>query len=171
MIKDDWHTVGGHLFSFDLYATSTVLFSYALPVTQHKSPKLDIDEWTYQKWSSIAARVVVDSIPYVHSGSLISGNVPRKDSLRGQLVVTLPAGVHTVALEWKSLYEDSSVAWMTLNQIDDGFAGGDNLLIFINRENTKPSIWIPDYFSLPITGEEDEKLSISVSKNECIFSI
>jgi len=39
-----WHTVGDKILKFELESTTTVLFSYGLPVTQMSSPTLD--EWT-----------------------------------------------------------------------------------------------------------------------------
>lgn len=57
-----WQTVGKHSLTFNMDQSASVLFSYALPVSQASHPTFD--SWTYNLWSSIEARLVVDSIPY-----------------------------------------------------------------------------------------------------------
>jgi hypothetical protein len=57
-----WQTVGNHSLTFHLPSTAIVLFSYALPASQHSNP--NFDSWTYERWTSIGARLVVDSVPY-----------------------------------------------------------------------------------------------------------
>lgn len=57
-----WATVGNHSLTFSLHTPAVVLFTYSLPVTQHGHP--NFDSWTYERWNSIAARLVVDSVPY-----------------------------------------------------------------------------------------------------------
>lgn len=63
VVKDKkWATVGGKTMAFHLVSEAVVLFTYALPVSQHGNP--NFDSWTYERWSAIDARLVVDSVPY-----------------------------------------------------------------------------------------------------------
>lgn len=58
-----WATVGNQsTVTFHLSAPAVVFFTYSLPVTQHSNP--NFDSWTYERWNSIAARLVVDNVPY-----------------------------------------------------------------------------------------------------------
>lgn len=41
--------------------------------------------------------------------------------LRGQLVLTLAAGSHTAALQWKADGQDGTVPWYVLNGIGGSF--------------------------------------------------
>ena len=82
-----WNTVGDSILSFHLHAPAAVLFSYGLPITQHEHPTFD--KWSYERWSSIAARLVVDGHPYRTSASSTDGTVHKVVGQRGQLMLEL----------------------------------------------------------------------------------
>jgi hypothetical protein len=150
-----WHTVGDSVLSFHLHAPSSVLLSYGLPVTQHDHPTFD--KWSYERWSSIAARLVVDGHPYQPSASSSDGAVHKVSSQRGQLVLELPAGTHTATLQWAAFYDESAVSWTTIHQQYGGFVGGSELLVLVNAANNKPRLFLPDVESIA----EDTEMMIS----------
>jgi len=153
-----WHTVGDKILPFTLESATTVLFSYGLPVTQMSSPTLD--EWTFERWAEIGARLVVDGVPYTHSGTSLEGNSAIYDEMRGRLVLELPAGDHTVSLQWKILNDADAVPWTTLNRAVDGYQGAEELLVLVNHQTSSPEIILPDQRLLP-TSKEDEDFTIS----------
>ena len=57
-----WATVGNSTMTFKLAQPAVVLFTYALPTSQHTNP--NFDGWTYERWNAIGARLVIDSVPY-----------------------------------------------------------------------------------------------------------
>ncbi|GMI28951.1 hypothetical protein TrCOL_g5273, partial [Triparma columacea] len=137
-----WHTVSDKVMSFTLYEPTTVLFSYGLPVTQMGNPTLD--DWTYERWAEIGARLVVDSIPYVHSASSVDGTSQAYDEMRGSLVLALPAGSHTVALQWRVFKDDDAVSWTSLNRVTLGYQGGEELLMLVNHHSNEPTLVVPE---------------------------
>ena len=139
-----WHTVGDAMLSFDLHAPASILLSYGLPATQHQSPRLGsaLSEWTYERWSSIATRVVVDGIAYTHAAGASLGAVRRTVEQRGQLVLNLPAGTHTAVLQWASFFDENGVSWTTIGEGYGGFEGGPELLVLINAQNNEPRLYV-----------------------------
>ncbi|CAM9116380.1 unnamed protein product, partial [Choristocarpus tenellus] len=70
--REEWQTVGGKILQFTLSSQSTVLITYGLPVTQYGHPSLD--SWSWERWSSVAARLLVDGVPYRDSGTKKDGS-------------------------------------------------------------------------------------------------
>jgi hypothetical protein len=164
VLGDDlWHTVGDNSRTFQLIKESAVSFTYSLPVSQKGNPNFDSNVWA--QLSDVQARLVVDNVAYLYSSSSVSGSSRSLDTLFGSLSLTLPAGTHSIVLQWKS----HDCNWMTLNQIEDGFLQSDQMLMMITSENSEPTITstsssfngAEDTF-LPITGLQvgdiDEKL-------------
>ena len=56
-----------------------------------------------------------------HSASQRDGSERTIGELRGLLVVTLAAGSHTAALQWKAEHTDGSVPWYVLNGVGGFF--------------------------------------------------
>ncbi len=130
-----WSVVNNNTMQFTLIKQSAVLFTYGLPITQNENPNLDSFSWN--ELSKIEARLVIDGISYTSgSGSAMTITSRRMDSLFGQLALILPAGTHTVYLQWRS----ETVQWRTLNELSDGYAHGARLLTYITSENAQPSI-------------------------------
>lgn len=115
-----------------------------------------------ERWAEIGARLLVDSIAYTHSGNSLEGNSAVYDEMRGQLVLELPAGSHTVALQWRILddFNNNAVPWTTLNRVVDGYQGADELLVLVNHQTSSPTIMIPDYNTLA-TAYEDTEFTIA----------
>ncbi|CAM9734048.1 unnamed protein product [Scytosiphon promiscuus] len=159
VLKDpfnEWHTVGGRQLEFYLHGPATVLFTYGLPVTQYGHPTFD--SWSWERWSSIQARLLVDGVPYRHSASQLDGSERIVGELRGLLAVSLAAGSHTAALQWKAESVDGSIPWYVLNGVGGFFQGGEELLVLVNAENNQPKVILP---SGPFTVNEDEHIFIS----------
>ena len=148
-VDDDlWHGVS-HL-AFDLTTEASVLFTYALPVTQHGNPHLGIDSWTYERWATLQTRMLVDGTPFRHGAAAVDGNVDKLDTARGTLVVELAAGSHTAVLQWRT--PDSArrgetgtdpsdhSSWTTLSSMYDGYVGADELIAVVNSEPQRPVI-------------------------------
>eukprot|EP01042_Synura_sphagnicola_P003668 gene3668-4578_t len=138
--------------TFSLFKESAVLFTYSLPVTQLGNPNLDANSWA--ELSNLETRLVVDTVSYIYSGSTISGLSRTMDTARGELALILPAGYHTVALQWKSL----TVNWTSLNNLNDGYVEGEQLLGFILAQDYAPTV---SASPANYTGTENEPLSIS----------
>lgn len=62
-------------------------------------------------------RLVVDGRPYRHTSAASDGNLRKTVQHRGQLVLELAAGSHTVVLQWASFYDEAGVSWTTINQV------------------------------------------------------
>ncbi|CAN0054030.1 unnamed protein product, partial [Heterosigma akashiwo] len=138
-----WAAVGGASLQFHLHARARVLFTYALPVTQHGNP--NFDQWTWERWSTVASRLVVDGAAYRSSGAEASGTVRARATLRGQLALTLAAGTHTAALQWQAGGgADRAADWVVLNALRDGFSGAETLLVLVNALNNAPVLAVPD---------------------------
>ncbi|CAM9343751.1 unnamed protein product, partial [Hapterophycus canaliculatus] len=166
VLKDpfnEWHTVGGRQLDFSLHGLATVLFTYGLPVTQYGHPTFD--SWSWERWSSIQARLVVDGVPYRHSASQLDGSEQSVGELRGLLAVSLAAGSHTAVLQWKAESTNGSVPWYALNGIGGFFQAScectsklKTLLVLVNAMNNQPEVVLP---SGPFTVNEDEEIAIS----------
>ena len=136
-----WHTVGDSVLSFHLHAPAAVLLSYGLPVTQHEHPTFD--KWSFERWSSIAARLVVDGHPYRSSASSTDGAVHKVSSQRGQLVLELPAGTHTACAavgrllrrKCRVVDNNSPAVWWVCREPE--------LLVLVNAANNKPRLFVP----------------------------
>ena len=68
------------------------------------------------------------SLPFI-IGSMQKGSSRTLADTMGNLALVLPAGVHTVALQWRSLVP--GVDWQTLAGLADGYSTGEVTL----REN------------------------------------
>ena len=77
------------------------------------------------------------------------------DDAFGNLVLSLPAGTHTVSLQWKA---DGQSQWVTLNRISNGFQQGENLMVIVSSENANPTIY---FDSSSLVGAEDTSLKIT----------
>ncbi|GMI23781.1 hypothetical protein TeGR_g4408, partial [Tetraparma gracilis] len=152
-----WHAVSDKVLTFSLPAPATVLFSYGLPVTQMGSPTLD--GWTYQRWSEIGARLLVDARPYASSGSSQDGVTDTFDELKGQLMLSLAAGTHTAILQWRVLEADDAVTWTTLNRVVEGYQGAEELLVLVNQQSSEPQVVLPAANAVP-EFEEDTAAAI-----------
>ena len=74
---------------------------------------------------------VVDGVPYRQSGSHVNPLASLERSarqLRGHLVVTLPAGNHTVKLQWRK-WGTYVRAWQSRPDAEDGFVAGRELSV------------------------------------------
>ncbi len=79
----------------------------------------------------LGARVVVDGVPYRQSGSHVNPLASLERSarqLRGHLVVQLPAGNHTVKLQWRK-WGSYVRAWQSRPDSEDGFVAGRELSV------------------------------------------
>lgn len=63
-----------------------------------------------------------------------------------------------MSLQWRSAYDNKTVSWMDLNTIDDGFLGGEDLLVLVNMEHNTPTFVIDN--STSVTGPEDQPLEL-----------
>ncbi|CAM9173657.1 unnamed protein product [Ascophyllum nodosum] len=154
---DKWQTVGGKQLDFYLHGPATVLFTYGLPVTQYGHPSFD--SWSWERWSLVQARLLIDGVPYRHSASQLDGSERTVGELRGLLAISLAGGSHTAAIQWKSESTEDSVPWYVLNKIAKWvFRGGEELLVLVNAENTHPQVIFPPGI---YTVEEDDRLVIS----------
>ncbi|RYH31690.1 hypothetical protein EON65_02100 [archaeon] len=149
--SDNWVTVADSAVNLHLTKESAVLISYALPVTQYENPNLDANVWS--SLTQVDSRLVIDSIAYTFEGSTVATTARRYDDMFGQLALTLPAGTHFIALQWRS----EKVRWIDLNNINGGFAHGSKLLTFVSSENAQPIITAPDV----LYGTEDVVLTIT----------
>eukprot|EP01032_Pedospumella_encystans_P014576 gene14576-16731_t len=152
--NNDWANVNNaaSTLTFTLVKESAVLFTYALPVTQHENPNFDSNVWS--PLSTVDARLVVDDTAYSFQGGDTLALESREfNELFGSLPLILPAGSHSVSLQWRS----NGFRWTTLNDIDSGFAHSDILLMFITSENAQPTITRPEV----VYGVEDVLLVIS----------
>ncbi|CAM9092051.1 unnamed protein product, partial [Ectocarpus fasciculatus] len=157
-LKSDgvWETVAGSEQSITLIKESAILVSYALPVTQYGNPNLDATTWT--PLTDLEARVLVDGVAYRYSGSTIAGSSRAIDDAFGNLVLILPAGTHTISLQWKADGAPGKSQWVTLNRISNGFQQGDNLMVIISSENAQPTIYLD---SSTLMGAEDTPVEIT----------
>lgn len=87
--------------------------------------------------------MVIDSNPYVHSGSAVDGSSETFNELKGQLVVDLAAGSHTAVLQWRVLADEKAVPWTTLNRVTLGYQGGEELLMLVNHQSNEPTLVTP----------------------------
>lgn len=63
----------------------------------------------------------ITCLPLRHSASQRDGSEQTVGELRGLLAVSLAAGSHTAALQWKAESADGSVPWYVLNGIGGFF--------------------------------------------------
>jgi hypothetical protein len=131
-----WKQVEGVL-TVDLYKESAVLFKYSLPVTQRSHPQVDSNRWSHLP--NMLARLVIDGLAYSQSTGVMGGSSKSFDSLFGDLALVLPAGKHSVSLEWQS----ESVDWQSIAPLDTSLIGSPNLLAIVSAENAKPAITVP----------------------------
>ena len=124
-----WTNIGDNTLSFYLARESAVLFTYSLPMSQYENPAYDANVWNPE--SQLAVRLLIDNIPYSYIGSQVSANARYIDSTFGSIGLLMIAGSHTVSLQWK--YKGSK--WVTLNDINGGFAHGDKLLAYVSSAN------------------------------------
>ncbi|GMI41275.1 hypothetical protein TrCOL_g3884, partial [Triparma columacea] len=80
----------------------------------------------------------------VHSASSVDGTSQAYDEMRGSLVLALPAGSHTVALQWRVFKDDDAVSWTSLNRVTLGYQGGEELLMLVNHDSNEPTLIIPE---------------------------
>ena len=73
---------------------------------------------------------------------MVDGSITSRASLRGQLLLQLRAGTHTVGLQWlaSSNEDKTAIAWMDLNTMADGFLGGGDLLVIVNMQKNAPRL-------------------------------
>lgn len=62
-----------------------------------------------------------------------------------------------MALQWKSFYDESKVGWMTLNTLDDGFLGEEELLVIVNSRVNLPELTVME---TKVEAYEDESTVI-----------
>ena len=155
-----WALVGQQVRTFHLLQPAAVLVLYALPVSQHGHP--NFDSWSFERWNAVAARLVVDGLPYMHSGSQVDGSLPTKAALKGQLLLPLAAGTHTVGLQWRA-DGDNGTSWVALNSMGDGFLGGglgnNNLLVVVDMQRNVPRLVVVANETAAV-GQEDTPLRI-----------
>jgi len=72
------------------------------------------------------------------------------------LVLTLPAGSHTAALQWRVFEDDDAVSWTSLNRVTVGYQGGEELLMLVNHQSNEPTLIIPETRRLNATLEDTE---------------
>lgn len=133
-----WSAVSNSTLQLHLIKESAILIKYALPITQHGNPNLDANVWA--PLVSLKSRVVIDGVAYTQLGGKNTAGSRVFDTNFGELAVILPAGMHTVQLQWQSSPDSS---WMLLNDISGGFAHGESLLTFISSDDARPSIQAP----------------------------
>ena len=143
-----WSNVGDNALTFNLPRESAVLITYSLPLTQYGNPLYDANIWKPE--AQLSVRLLVDNIPYTYVGSVVSSSTRYIDSTFGNLALLMAAGSHTITLQWK--YQGSD--WITLNDINGGFAHGEKLLSFVSSANIQISIDYPTslttYEDIPI---------------------
>jgi hypothetical protein len=175
--EQGWETVGGAVLNVNLLTASHVFITYSLPVSQVGNP--NFDQWTWETWNQIDARIVVDGVAYRASSSQLEASDRSQKNLFGQLPLNLEAGSHSIKLQWQALSssfsssskttertgEVSNATWMTLNAMEDGFINSDQLLVFVTPNNTVPSV----LFSV-IEGERTDTI-ISSNADGSISSI
>ena len=73
---------------------------------------------------------------------MVDGALRTRASLRGQLLLQLRAGTHTVGLQWLafSSQDKAPIAWIELNTVADGFLGGGDLLVIVNMQKNVPRL-------------------------------
>lgn len=99
------------------------------------------------------ARLVVDDVAYTFQGGDSVRRGSREfSSLFGNLALVLPAGSHSVSLQWRS----DGFTWTTLNDLAGGFSHGEKLLAFVTSENVLPVISSPE----TVYGTEDVVLVV-----------
>ena len=136
-----WTDVPGTVTTFPVTSQSMVVFSYAINLAQYGNPNMD--SWTWDRWSSISTRLVVDGMPYTHTGSASSALVRVVENLKGSLALPLAGGTHTAKLQWRTL-GNSTMMWSSFKRVLDGFGGGRQLLAVVHAENMQPVISAPD---------------------------
>jgi hypothetical protein len=115
-----WRDIESTSVAFLLDDVGQVTFSYDLGLAQlgfgGGSP---FDSWTWDRWSSVATRLVVDERAFVHSGSSTNAHVRTSEVLRGEVTLKLPKGPHTARLQWRT-FGESIGEWRTFQDKLDG---------------------------------------------------
>jgi len=113
----------------------------------------------------VDSRVVVDGVAYTYAGgATLEAGTRRLDDLFASLALVLPAGSHTISLEWRSYGFD----WTTIN--DGGLSHGERLLTFISSENSQPQIASPTI----LEGLEDSPLvmrGVSIADDDSLMTL
>ena len=113
-----WRDIESTSVAFVLDDGGQVTFAYDVGVTQLTVPT-SFDSWTWDRWSSVATRLVVDERAFVHSGSSTDAHVRTSEILRGEVTLKLPIGPHTARLQWRT-FGESIKEWTTIQDKLDG---------------------------------------------------
>ena len=94
-----WTNVKDMKITFSTPRKWTLRFLYSIQVSPQNAPNSDV----LKKLDFISLRLVVDGMPYRESSAIATSasRTYSTASLAGEVVLELPAGQHTVELQWR----------------------------------------------------------------------
>ena len=142
-VHQDWQVVSDSTVSMTLLTNSSVEVSYTVNIVRVGDPTFD--SWSWDRWTSLAFRLVVDDVPYRIAAARSDALVRIADTLSGNLVVPLAHGTHSAQLQWQ-VHDGSLDAsqFEILKERMDGFGGGRVLVALVNAWNQGPVISAPE---------------------------
>jgi len=161
-----WEGVSNTSVSFHLAYESVVLVSYHMLVVGDKPYHPggaflnDVQRPESAARDVVGARLAVDGQAYRASGSHLTplaSMEAARGQLDGHLVLQLPAGNHSVALQWRR-WGDRVRAWSNVPTFRDGFMSGRSLLVQSEFDYmwaapyVRPAALKPDTLSLSASG-------------------
>ncbi len=164
-LSSTWRDIGAKssAVAFTLPSPGSVTLHYDVAISQGtfgnfgKGP--NFDSWLWQRWSSVATRLVIDGRPMIARAAgagtdvAVQGNI----GLTGTVVASLPAGPHTAHLQWRT-FGSAVKEWRTLQNILDGYASSRTLLVMTRVAGEAPWITAPSKF---VNTSEDVPITIA----------
>ncbi|DBA03616.1 TPA: hypothetical protein N0F65_006795 [Lagenidium giganteum] len=134
-VVGDWSDVGDSMLQFMLPKATQVMLSYNLPVSQRDNPIFI--GWDDSIWQRIETRLLLDGVAYRHVSSYVDGSVRGIKNARASMVLPLPAGSHTVRLQWKNV---DGNRWTAVSFVTDHASSYASVFVYVNTWNNDPVI-------------------------------
>lgn len=124
--RDEWQSVRDTAVTFTTHAKRTHRIMYVMHFRPEQAPNTDV----YAVRDALAARLVVDGVPYRESASAFHtvSATHSSGSLVGLLVLELEAGDHSVRLQWRK-QGTGVAAWYAQPDMLDGFVSARGITV------------------------------------------
>ena len=124
--SDKWHTVRDMEITFNLPRDWTLRFAYSLQVRPQGAPNTDV----LTNPDFLSTRITLDNQAYRESSTVSSSATHTYGcaTLSGEVTMKVPAGSHTVKLQWRR-YGPTVPLWWSHPNFLDGFVSGRILTV------------------------------------------